>query len=63
MGIGPGEGFGTVVEQEQELSSAVDGEELAEVEDEVVTDDVDVEDEDVEDDDDDETARTTTRKT
>jgi spoIIIJ-associated protein len=39
VGIGPGEGFGTMVEQEQELSSVVDGDELAATDD-VVTDDV-----------------------
>jgi spoIIIJ-associated protein len=46
VGIGPGEGFGTMVEQEQELSSVVDGDELAATDD-VVTDDV-VDDADVE---------------
>ena len=55
MGDGPGEGFGTMVGQEQELSSVVDGEELAAVDDDL--DDLDdaVEDEaaDVDDEEDD----------
>jgi spoIIIJ-associated protein len=55
VGDGPGEGFGTMVGQEQEVSSAVDGEELAGVDDDL--DDLDdaVEDEaaDVDDEEDD----------
>jgi len=55
VGDGPGEGFGTMVGQEQELSSVVDGEELAAVDDDL--DDLDdaVEDEaaDVDDEEDD----------
>ena len=48
MGDGPGEGVGTVVGQEQELSSVVDGDELVEADDDLddVVDDVDDEDED-----------------
>jgi spoIIIJ-associated protein len=47
VGDGPGEGFGTMVGQEQELSSVVDGDELAGADDELddlVEDDDDVED-------------------
>jgi spoIIIJ-associated protein len=46
VGDGPGEGFGTMVGQEQELSSVVDGDELAGADDEL--DDL-VEDDDVDD--------------
>jgi spoIIIJ-associated protein len=46
VGDGPGEGFGTMVGQEQELSSVVDGDELAGADDEL--DDL-VEDDDAED--------------
>jgi spoIIIJ-associated protein len=53
VGDSPGEGFGTMVGQEQELSSVVDGDELAEVDgdlDDLVDDDAaDVEDADVDD--------------
>jgi spoIIIJ-associated protein len=65
VGIGPGEGFGTMVEQEQELSSVVDGDELAatddvedDADDDVVvvdeSEDDESDDEDGEDDDDEE---------
>ena len=55
MGVGPGEGFDTMVGQEQELSSVVDGDELVEADDDLVDDDLDdvvddVDDEDAEDD-------------
>ncbi len=50
MGDGPGEGFGTVVGQEQELSSVVDDDDLVEVDDDL--DDV-VDDEDADDDEED----------
>ncbi len=57
MGDGPGEGFGTMVGQEQELSSVVEGDELVEadddLDDEVDGDEVDDEDEDTDEDDDD----------
>ena len=60
MGDGPGEGFGTMVGQEQELSSVTDGEDLVEEADvdldDVVdedVDDVEEEDDDVEEDDED----------
>jgi spoIIIJ-associated protein len=43
VGDGPGEGFGTMVEQEQELSSVVDSDELVEVDDDL-DDEVDDED-------------------
>ena len=47
MADGPGEGFGTMVDQEQELSSVVDGEELVEADDlEDVVDDEDADEED-----------------
>jgi len=48
VGDGPGEGVGTVVGQEQELSSVVDGDELVEADDDLddVVDDADDEDED-----------------
>ena len=48
MGDGPGEGVGTVVGQEQELSSVIDGDELVEADDDlddVVDDEEDDEDE------------------
>ena len=58
MGDGPGEGFGTMVGQEQELDSVADGEDLVEEVDDDLDDDVvddDAEDaEDAEEDDDDE---------
>ena len=50
MGDGPGEGVGTVVGQEQELSSVVDGDELVEADDDDLDDVVD----DADDEDDDE---------
>jgi spoIIIJ-associated protein len=58
VGDGPGEGFGTMVGQEQELSSVVEGDELVEadddLDDEVDSDEVDDdEDEDTDEDDDD----------
>ena len=51
MGDGPGEGVGTVVGQEQELSSAVDGDNLVEADDDLddVIDDEEDDDEDEED--------------
>ena len=51
MGDGPGEGFGTMVDQEQELSSVVDNDDLAEADDDldVVDDDEDDADEDEDD--------------
>lgn len=52
MGNGPGEGVGTVVDQEQELNGVVDGEVLAE-EDDDLDDVVGDEDDDESDDDDD----------
>jgi spoIIIJ-associated protein len=50
VGDGPGEGFGTMVGQEQELSSVVDGDELVEADDDLTDDDLDevVDDEDAE---------------
>ena len=51
MGDGPGEGVGTVVGQEQELSSVVDGDELVEADDDL-DDVVDDEDEDADEEDD-----------
>ena len=59
MGDGPGEGFGTMVGQEQELDSVADGEDLVEeadddLDDDVVDDDADDDAEDAEEDDDDE---------
>ena len=54
MGDGPGEGFGTMVGQEQELSSVVDGDDLVEAADDDLDDEVDDEDVDDEDDVDDE---------
>ncbi len=55
MGDGPGEGFGTMVGQEQELSSVVDGEDLDDLEDagEDLDDVVEVVDEDDDDDEED----------
>jgi spoIIIJ-associated protein len=55
VGVGPGEGFDTMVGQEQELSSVVDGDELVEADDDLADDDLDdvvddVDDEDAEDD-------------
>ena len=55
MGVGPGEGFDTMVGQEQELSSVVDGDELVGADDDLAEDDLDdvvddVDDEDAEDD-------------
>ena len=58
MGDGPGEGFGTVVGQEQELSSVVDGDDLVEAD-----DDLDEVVEDDEDDADDADAKTRTKTT
>ncbi len=52
MGVGPGEGFGTMVDQEQELSSVADGEDLVEEADDDLDDAVD--EDDAEEDDDDE---------
>jgi spoIIIJ-associated protein len=51
VGDGPGEGFGTVVGQEQELSSVVDDDDLVEADDDLddVVDDEDADDEDEED--------------
>ena len=57
MGVGPGEGFGTMVGQEQELSSVVDSDDLVEVEDELddeIDDEDDTDDADEDDADDDE---------
>ena len=55
MGDGPGEGFGTMVGQEQELDSVADGEDLVEEADDDLDDDVvDDDAEDAEEDDDDE---------
>jgi spoIIIJ-associated protein len=48
VGDGPGEGVGTVVGQEQELSSLIDGDELVEADDDL--DDVDGEEDDDEED-------------
>ncbi len=53
MGDGPGEGFGTMVGQEQELSSVVDNDDLVEAEDEL-DDEVDDDEEDDADADEDE---------
>ena len=49
MGDGPGEGFGTMVDQEQELSSVADGEDLVEEVDDDLDDVVDDEDDAEED--------------
>jgi len=56
VGVGPGEGFGTMVDQEQELSSVADGEDLVEEAADDDLDDVvdDAEDDAEEDDDEDE---------
>jgi spoIIIJ-associated protein len=55
VGDGPGEGFGTMVGQEQELDSVADGEDLVEEADDDLDDDVvDDDAEDAEEDDDDE---------
>ena len=56
MGDGPGEGFGTMVGQEQELSSVVDGDELDDADDDLddVVDEEDDADDDAEDEDEDE---------
>ena len=56
MGDGPGEGFGTMVGQEQELSSVVDGDELVEPDDDLddTVDDADEDDADEDDADEDE---------
>ncbi len=52
MGDGPGEGFGTMVGQEQELSSVVEGDDLVEADDDL-DDEVDDEDEETDEDEDD----------
>jgi spoIIIJ-associated protein len=54
VGVGPGEGFGTMVDQEQELSSVADGEDLVEEADDDLEDAVDEDEDDAEEDDDDE---------
>jgi spoIIIJ-associated protein len=56
VGVGPGEGFGTMVDQEQELSSVADGEDLVEEADDDLEDavDEDEDEDDAEEDDDDE---------
>jgi len=55
VGVGPGEGFGTMVDQEQELSSVADGEDLVEeAADDDLDDVVDDAEDDAEEDDDDE---------
>ena len=54
MGDGPGEGFGTMVDQEQELSSVADGDDLVEEADDDLDDAVDEDEDDAEEDDDDE---------
>jgi spoIIIJ-associated protein len=56
VGDGPGEGFGTMVGQEQELSSVVDGDELDDADDDLddVVDEEDDADDDAEDEDEDE---------
>jgi spoIIIJ-associated protein len=54
VGDGPGEGFGTMVGQEQELSSVADGEDLVEVADDDLDDVVEDDEGDAEEDDDDE---------
>ena len=54
MGDGPGEGFGTVVGEDQELDGVVDDNDIIEANDDLDVDDEDVDDvEDVEDDEDD----------
>jgi spoIIIJ-associated protein len=52
VGVGPGEGFGTMVDQEQELSSVADGEDLVEEADDDLDDAVDEDEDDAEEDDD-----------
>ncbi len=54
MGDGPGEGFGTMVGQEQELSSVVDGDELVEPDDDLDDTVVDADEDDADEDDTDE---------
>jgi spoIIIJ-associated protein len=54
VGDGPGEGFGTMVGQEQELDSVADGEELVAEADDDLDDVVDDDDDDAEEDEDDE---------
>jgi spoIIIJ-associated protein len=54
VGDGPGEGFGTMVGQEQELDSVTDGEDLVEEVDDDLDEAVDEDEDDAEDDDDDE---------
>ena len=53
MGDGPGEGFGTMVGQEQELDSVTDGEDLVEEVDDDLDEAVDDDEDDAEDDDED----------
>ena len=53
MGDGPGEGFGTMVGQEQELDSVADGDDLVEEADDDLDDVVDEDEDDAEEDDDD----------
>jgi spoIIIJ-associated protein len=53
VGDGPGEGFGTMVGQEQELDSVTDGEDLVEEVDDDLDEAVDDDEDDAEDDDDD----------
>jgi spoIIIJ-associated protein len=54
VGDGPGEGFGTMVGQEQELDSVTDGEDLVEEADDDLDEAVDDDEDDTEEDDDDE---------
>jgi spoIIIJ-associated protein len=54
VGDGPGEGFGTMVGQEQELDSVADGEDLVEEVDDDLDEAVDDDEDDTEEDDDDE---------
>jgi spoIIIJ-associated protein len=54
VGDGPGEGFGTMVGQEQELGSVADGEDLVEEADDDLDDVVDDDEDDTEEDDEDE---------
>jgi spoIIIJ-associated protein len=53
VGDGPGEGFGTMVGQEQELDSVADGDDLVEEADDDLDDVVDEDEDDAEEDDDD----------
>lgn len=53
MGVGPGEGFGTMVGQEQELSSVAEGEDLVAEADDDLDDVVDEDEDDAEEDDED----------